>query len=185
MLPSAAKSGDGDFNPDVDRLPYFSHPNPFNPKNERWPKGMKKTKKKNKNSKNKAEVRKKTSKTPASRKAQKRSSAKKRSAGKKRSRPKKANAATKRAAKKRGSADRVFGRPAEQDTSEVESGDLQGLSRLERADSESVDELLEEGNSFEAGVVEGVESADDADEREVSTHEVPEDDVPGEYLDEE
>jgi hypothetical protein len=65
-----------------------------------------------------------------------------------------------------------------------ESGDLQGLSRVEGADSESVDELIEEGNAFEADVVAGVESADDADEQEVHTHEVPEDDVPGEYLDE-
>ncbi len=66
-----------------------------------------------------------------------------------------------------------------------QSGDLQGLSRLEGADSESVDELLEEGNAFEAEVVAGVESAGDADEREVRTHEVPEDDVPGEYLEKE
>jgi len=65
-----------------------------------------------------------------------------------------------------------------------QSGDLQGLSRLETADSESVDELIEEGNAFEADVVAGVESAEDADEKEVRTHEVPEDDVPGEYLDE-
>ena len=64
-----------------------------------------------------------------------------------------------------------------------QSGDLQGLSRIEGADSESVDELLEEGNAFEADVVTGVENAEDADEREVRTHEVPEDDVPGEYLD--
>jgi len=64
-----------------------------------------------------------------------------------------------------------------------QSGDLQGLSRHEGADSESVDELIEEGNAFEADVVAGVESADDADEKEVRTHEVPEDDVPGEYLD--
>jgi outer membrane biosynthesis protein TonB len=64
-----------------------------------------------------------------------------------------------------------------------QSGDLQGLSNLEGAASESVDELLEEGNSFEAGVVAGVERAGNADEEEVRTHEVPEDDVPGEYLD--
>jgi len=64
-----------------------------------------------------------------------------------------------------------------------QSGDLQGLSGHEGADSESVDELLEEGNAFEAEVVSGVESADDADEQEVHTHEVSEDDVPGEYLD--
>jgi len=64
------------------------------------------------------------------------------------------------------------------------SGDLQGLSNVEGADSESVDELLEEGNTFEAGAVAGVEEADDSDEKEVRTREVPEDDVPGEYLDE-
>ncbi len=64
-----------------------------------------------------------------------------------------------------------------------QAGDLQGLSRREAADSESVDELLEEGNAFEAGIVGGVEEADDADESEVHTHEVLEDDVPEEYLD--
>ena len=67
--------------------------------------------------------------------------------------------------------------------SAVQSGDLQGLSNVENVDSESVDELIEEGNSFEAGIVSGVEDAGDADEEEVHTHEVPEDDVPEEYLD--
>ena len=62
---------------------------------------------------------------------------------------------------------------------------MQRLSNIEGADSESVDELLEEGNSFEADAVQGVEDADNSDEQEVHTHEVPEDDVPGEYLDEE
>jgi len=66
-----------------------------------------------------------------------------------------------------------------------QSGDLQGLSGIEAADSESVDELIEEGNAFEADVVSGVESAGDADGKEVRTHEVTEDDVPGEYLDKE
>ena len=70
-------------------------------------------------------------------------------------------------------------RPGEQ------SGHLQGLSNIQSANSESVDELLEEGNAFEADVVKGVEDADGADEREVRTHEVPQDDVPGEYLDKE
>ena len=65
-----------------------------------------------------------------------------------------------------------------------QSGDTQGLSRAEVADSESVEELLEEGQSFEAGVVSGVENAPDADEGEIRTREVPEDDVPQEYLDE-
>lgn len=65
-----------------------------------------------------------------------------------------------------------------------QAGNLQGLSDVADADSESVDELLEEGNSFEAGIVKGVEDAPDADEGEIRTHEVPEDDVPEEYLDE-
>src|SRR6266851_3372810 len=65
-----------------------------------------------------------------------------------------------------------------------QSGDLQGLSGRERAESESVSELLEEGNAFEAEVVKGVEDAGGADEGEVVTHEVAEDDVPGEYRDE-
>jgi len=66
-----------------------------------------------------------------------------------------------------------------------QSGDLQGLSSVEGADSESVGELLEEGNAFEADVVTGVEDAGNADEKEVRTHEVPEDDIPGEYPDKE
>src|SRR6266704_3660489 len=66
-----------------------------------------------------------------------------------------------------------------------QSGDLQGLSRAEEADSESIEELLEEGNPLEAAAVSGVEEADDAEGREVHTHEVPEDDVPEEYFDKE
>jgi len=78
----------------------------------------------------------------------------------------------------------VFGLPRGTSRSGEESGDLQGLSDVESVDSESVDELVEEGNAFEAGVISGVEEAGDEDEREVHTREVPEDDVPGEYLDE-
>src|SRR5579862_3731016 len=63
-----------------------------------------------------------------------------------------------------------------------QSGSLQGLSDVEDADSESVDELLEEGNAFEASVVEGVQEASNNQTREVHTREVPEDDVPEEYL---
>jgi hypothetical protein len=74
-----------------------------------------------------------------------------------------------------------FGREGAQ--ADVQSGDLEGLSRAEQADSESVDELVEEGNAFEADAVSGVEEADGEDTREVHTHEVPEDDVPDEYLD--
>jgi hypothetical protein len=66
-----------------------------------------------------------------------------------------------------------------------QSGDLQQLPDDADADSESVEELLEEGNSFEAEVVDGVESAKDADVSEVRTRQVPEDDVPEEYLNDE
>ena len=62
-------------------------------------------------------------------------------------------------------------------------GDLQGISMKDQADSESVGELLEEGQTLEAEAVSGVENALDADQGEIRTHEVPEDDVPGEYLD--
>jgi hypothetical protein len=64
-----------------------------------------------------------------------------------------------------------------------QSGDVQGLSKRESVDSESVEELVEEGQAFEAEVVEGVEDAPDPDVSEVKTHEVPEDDVPSEYDD--
>jgi hypothetical protein len=64
-----------------------------------------------------------------------------------------------------------------------QSGDTEGLSRGELADSESVEELLEEGQAFEAGVISGVENAPDADRGPVRTRQVPEGDVPEEYLD--
>ncbi|MGB8010211.1 MAG: hypothetical protein WCF68_01245 [Terriglobales bacterium] len=62
-----------------------------------------------------------------------------------------------------------------------QSGDLQGISDVADADSESVKELVEQGNAFEADAVEGVENAKDPDVAEVTTREVPEDDVPEEY----
>jgi hypothetical protein len=55
------------------------------------------------------------------------------------------------------------------------------LSNVQEADSESVEELLEEGQDFEAGAVAGIEAAD-ANQGEVRTKQVPEDDVPREYL---
>ena len=61
-------------------------------------------------------------------------------------------------------------------------GDTQGLSGVEEAGPESVEELMEEGQSFEAEAIAGVEDAPDADVAEVHTHQVPEDDVPPEYL---
>jgi len=63
-----------------------------------------------------------------------------------------------------------------------QSGDTQGLSDDAEAGSESVLELIEEGQSFEAEVISGVEDAPDPDVAEVHTKQVPEDDVPSEYL---
>jgi hypothetical protein len=62
-------------------------------------------------------------------------------------------------------------------------GDFGGVSTVEDVDSESAEELLEEGQTFEAGVVSGVENAPDPDQGEVRTREVLEDDVPKEYDD--
>jgi hypothetical protein len=62
-----------------------------------------------------------------------------------------------------------------------QSGDLQGLSRRRVADSESVEELVEEGQAREAAAVSGVEDSLDPDQGEVQTREVPADDVPEEY----
>jgi len=64
-----------------------------------------------------------------------------------------------------------------------QSGATQQISDTPIADFQSVEELAEEGNAFEANAIYGVESAKDSDVSEVITHEIPEDDVPGEYLD--
>jgi len=57
-----------------------------------------------------------------------------------------------------------------------------GLSNEESASGESVAELAEEGQNFEAEAVSGLERPY-PDEKEVRTHQVPQDDVPGEYTD--
>ena len=133
----------------------------------------------------------KTSKTKAKRKAggkkavPRKKPAKKKAAPKRKPLGKKAAQRKKRIRGKSESVDSVVFEPKGLGArSGGQSGDLQGLSGLEGADSESVGELLEEGNAFEAEVVKGVEDAGDADEGEVKTHEVPEDDVPEEYVDE-
>jgi hypothetical protein len=65
-----------------------------------------------------------------------------------------------------------------------QSSDNQGLSDSEDEDSESVDELVEEGQYIEAGVMSGIENAPPADVAEVTTWQFRVDDVPQEYLDE-
>ena len=63
-----------------------------------------------------------------------------------------------------------------------QSGDDQGLPDTAEASSESVKELVDEGQFFEANVVDAVEDTFDR-VSEVHTREFPEDDVPSEYLD--
>ncbi|HTV60425.1 MAG TPA: hypothetical protein VMJ93_16250 [Verrucomicrobiae bacterium] len=63
-----------------------------------------------------------------------------------------------------------------------QSGDVQGLRGTPFGDSESVEELVEDGQAYEAEVISGVEDAPDPDQGEVRTREVVEDDVPPEYL---
>ena len=140
----------------------------------------KKIRKKSTKAKPKKSARKKTlvRKSSRPRKPAKRKSAAKTAGNRKASRKKQARKSSGHPSRPGFSSELDASRSGEQ------SGDLQGLSRSEAADSESVDELLEEGNAFEADAVSGVEDAENADEEEVHTHEVPEDDVPGEYLDE-
>ena len=66
-------------------------------------------------------------------------------------------------------------------TDSTQSGDTQGLSGVPDADSESVKELVEEGQYFEAEIVDAIENAPTSDAGEIRTREVPEDDVPAEY----
>jgi len=63
-----------------------------------------------------------------------------------------------------------------------QSGDNQGLSDVAEAGPESVEELVEEGQYFEADAIGGVENSPDADVSEVHTRQVNEDDVPAEYI---
>jgi hypothetical protein len=129
--------------------------------------------------------------------AKKKSAAKKKPAAKKKAvkkaAPKRKAAAKKRPARKakrrtRGKQDivnpvAIRGRRGLGAASGGQSGDTQGLSERESVDSESVTELAEEGQDYEAEVVSGVENAKDPDQGEVTTSEVPEDDVPPEYQD--
>jgi len=71
---------------------------------------------------------------------------------------------------------------------DVQAGDVDGLSTEAEASAESVEELVESGQYYEAEVVEGVENVPPADEAEVTTHErpsvenenVPDEELPGE-----
>ena len=51
-----------------------------------------------------------------------------------------------------------------------QSGDIEGLSAIATGNSESVAELVEEGQDLEAEKVSSIENAPDPDEAEVMTH---------------
>jgi hypothetical protein len=125
---------------------------------------------------------------PSARKKTVKRAAPKKLAAKKKSLPKKKSPAKKKSAKKatRRRADVInpvtpSGRRGLGAASAGQSGDTQGLSRQSYDDSESVEELMEEGQYMEAEAVSGVENAPDADQGEVRTRQFPEDDVPEEY----
>jgi len=128
---------------------------------------------------------------PSARKKTVKRAAPKRLAAKKKSLPKKKAPAKKKLAKKatRRRAEVIIpitpsGRRGLGAASGGQSGDTQGLSRRSYDDSESVEELMAEGQYMEAEAVSGVENAPDADQGEVRTRQFPEDDVPEEYQNE-
>jgi hypothetical protein len=111
-------------------------------------------------------------------------SGKKKSAAKRRMAPKKEMGRSRQAAMGSQNVETVQMKPrALRARAGAGGGDFGGVSTVESVDSESADELLEEGQAFEAGIVSGVEDAPDADQGPVKTREVPEDDVPEEYQD--
>jgi len=130
-------------------------------------------------------------KTPAKKKPAKKAAARK-PVAKKKSTLKKKSAAKKKPVAKKGTRRRAevinpitpSGRRGLGPESGGQSGDTQGLSRRSYDDSESVEELMEEGQYMEAEAVSGVENAPDADQGEVRTRQFPEDDVPEEYQNE-
>lgn len=69
----------------------------------------------------------------------------------------------------------------EAESATEQAGDLQGLSDVPDVTSESVRELVEEGQYFEAAVVSGVEDAPEPDAGPMKTHRRRMDDVPPEY----
>src|SRR5260370_24656534 len=100
--------------------------------------------------------------------AQKKAPAKTKAVGKKTMGAKTVSALKKRVHEKSHSVDTMaFSPEGPVARSGRQSGDLQGLSSVESADSESVGELLEEGNAVEADVVPGVEDAGNAGRKEV------------------
>lgn len=144
----------------------------------------KKISRKKKNISKKKPTQKKIAKTKKKQVARKKSSAKTKPTAKKKPAAKK----KKKTAKKKAARPREITNPVSPvglrglgAASGGQSGDTQGLSRRDYDDSESVEELIEEGQYLEAEAVSGVENAPDADHGAVRTRQFPEEDVPEEY----
>src|SRR3981189_3096642 len=141
---------------------------------DRWYTARMATKKKTKRKQTK-------SKSTAGKKAASMKKSLKMKLAKRRVNPKK-KLAKKKAAPKNASATKKLVRGKSQIVDTVAFAPV-GLGARAGGQTGGLQELIEGGNAFEAEVVKGVEDAGDADEGEVRTHEVPQDDVPGEYRD--
>src|SRR5216684_1739311 len=118
----------------------------------------------------KASIKKASAKKPAKgKKAAAKKSVVKKVAKKKAAPKRKPMSAAKAGAPRKGRAqEKVYPIPAVTESgrrSGLRSGDLHGLSRPEVPASEIFDDFLEEGNTFEAAIVECVERPDDREER--------------------
>lgn len=134
-------------------------------------------------------------KSKSSVKAKKKAAAPKKSAARKRSARAKRPTAARRAARRPrrsrvrpgigGNAGPITlpDRPGFGPSAAGQAGDIEDLPDTATVDSESVEELAAEGQDFEAEVVDAVQNAPDPDESEVKTRELPEDEVPEEYED--
>jgi hypothetical protein len=65
-----------------------------------------------------------------------------------------------------------------------QSGDTQGISGKTESSSESIEELIEEGQFTEAGILEGIEDSSEGDPLPLRPKQFPENDIPLEYQDE-
>ena len=134
-------------------------------------------------------LRRKASRVKKSKPAKKKRPALRKAARAKRPGPRRKPASRRRVTRVRGSAASAGEitlpvRPGSGPGSGGQSGDIEGLPNAPGANSESVEELAEEGQAFEAELIDAVEGAPDPDEAEIETREVTENDVPKEYEDE-
>lgn len=64
-----------------------------------------------------------------------------------------------------------------------QSGDTQGISDQAESSSEGIEQLIEEGQFIEAGILEGIEDSGEGDPKPLRPKQFPIDDIPPEYQD--